>query len=255
MRANIHPTICLAQLGNPENMIHFIALWVHLLTSPLLATDQNNSGIYIGSLSNEIDVQVPVPINGDHFLGHFCSLVPRAPVDQFQLSSLTDAPDTIKGAPLIDPNNNNILIHANPSMAQLTFSPTNVPNQHPVFTAWPLCLPLPPGNMFTPGTLRDLYPDMDISFPEFNSWRKAIIYLLDHNDASSDGPLFNPDQLDLNPFANLEMVNTITNPLKMLTPASQHYKKITDTIKAASLAAWTRIGSSINPVIAGIPQA
>jgi hypothetical protein len=51
------------------------------------------------------------------------------------------------------------------------------------------------------------------------------------------------------------MVNTIANPLKMLTPASQHYKNVTNTIKAASLAAWTQIGSSINPVIAGIPQA
>jgi hypothetical protein len=261
MRANIHPTIRLAQLGNPENMIQFIALWenkLHLLTSPILATDQNNSGIYIGSLSDEIDAQVPVSINGDHFLGHFCSLVPRAQVDQFQLPSLTDAPDTIEGAPLIDPTNNNILIHANPSMARLSFGPTDVPDQHPVFAAWPLCIPLPPGIPFTPGTLRDLYPDMDMVFPEFNSWRKAMIYLLDHNDGFSviaDGPLFNSDQLDLTPFANLEMVNTIANPFKMLTPASQHYKNVNDTIKAASLAAWTRIGSSINPVIAGIPQA
>jgi hypothetical protein len=69
---------------------------------------------------------------------------------------------------------------------------------------------------------------------------------------TKDGPLFNLDCIDVAPFNNIKISSNLPTTFILLTPNSQHFNNVNDIMKASSLAAWTRIGSVINPVPAPI---
>ena len=128
-RSTEHPDVRLGSLFNPELVTQFLfvtAGQVFPLTRPCVATNTAQNAVYIGNMSDELGMCVPIQVSADDFTGWFTSVISDEDATDFSLPRFQEPPDTLAGKPT-EPGAGDGEAE---SMARLNFGPDAVKKNH-----------------------------------------------------------------------------------------------------------------------------
>ena len=247
-------TSCLGDRARIQQFAFVFQGKIEILSCPQVFSDTTVAGDpvikLVGSLSDSMDLIVPVSINFTKAMSFASALVPQALVAKYNLPTLEMLVDDIAGG---GPD------AVAPSMNRLAFGQTDDQATHPKLAALPVLYPVPKGALVE----AHLALDADVPVPTdvfgeaFHMWRHAAVYAFQHNGGQSKhlhGTLFAKDGFTgdvMTPFVGLAFDDWNLLPTPLM-PGSTAFTVVVNAVMAYRDSIWEYLGGQS---ATGIPAA
>ena len=254
-------------LGDPTVVSQFIYVWddvVGFLTRPRVMEHPPGTAVAVGNFTDAIGEPYPVSVPVAAVQSFFTTLVRRGDAVALGLPIHPTTPDRVAGPP--DALGPRRAIPPEPiagTWERLGFDIAEDagPEDMPCIVALPCSPAIGPGLTFRHlMTLTDPESCRD-SFLLLEVFRRGIIYARNRNDGKSvthSGPLFHLPTLvvadgEVDPFADLHIVEDVTTEPTLLPPTHALYSDARTLFMEWSDSVWHDIGASIEPEVPAVP--
>ena len=193
---------------------------INVLSFPTVTTDAAFVLRVIGSHGDEVDNLTPVALQGQLLHQVFSTLVPTAVVNRFMLPVLAADPIMLEPPPPSE-------MGPGPGRLNVVFER---PEDTPLIAAFSATYSLPVG--ITAPSQAKLDDPATLTTEDFPdeagiAWVRAAHHAINHHGGKpihGEPTIFNPADLNLGPFATLDMATNIEANRIMLTPDDQQYE-------------------------------
>jgi hypothetical protein len=220
---------------------------VFVITRPKVNIEDPAYPFYLASASDIIGKSVPVRLPAADYFATFTSLIPTEDVTLLSLIHAEEMPDTVPGPGTADDQ-------AAPCFARLGYGNDGdeTGNTIPQIANFSKLLPVPKGVILPSGPwlATEAKPELADVFPAFETWRRAIVYGIQHNagwSVTQGGPLFDLASIREGQFNN-DVADSVTTQLTMIPVTSPFFEQVDNTILEMSKEYWSYLGGLLPPL-------